>query len=56
MEERVLRLNRERKTSPKALLVVCGAALAFPVAIHTTGAQRAGEEVGGTWGHEVTDC
>lgn len=41
--------------SPKALLVVRGAALAFPVAIHATGAQGAGEEVGGTWGHEVAD-
>lgn len=43
-------------TSLKALLVVRGAALAFAVAIHAAGAQGAGEEVGGTRGHEITDC
>lgn len=40
----------------KALLVVGGAAFPLPVAIHATGAEGAGEEVGGAWGHEVTDC
>lgn len=37
-------------------LVVSGAAFPFAVAIHATGAEGAGEEVGGTWGHEITDC
>lgn len=43
------------RKSLKALLVVGGAAFPFAVAIHATGAKGAGEEVGGTWGHEITD-
>lgn len=44
------------RRAPKALLVVGGAAFPFAVAIHATGAQGAGKEVGGARGHEITDC
>lgn len=43
-------------TVPRALLVVSGTAFPLAVAVHTTGAQGTGEQVGGARRHEVTDC
>lgn len=37
-------------------LVVSGTAFPLAVAVHTTGAQGTGEQIGGAWRHEVTDC
>lgn len=53
--ERTPSLARGRGAQ-EALLVVGRAAFPFAVTIHATGAEGAGEQVGGARGHEVTDC
>lgn len=43
------------RSALETLLVVSGAALPFPVAIHAAGAEGAGEEVSGARRHKITD-
>lgn len=52
----LLPMHWHELTVPRALLVVSGTAFPLAVAVHTTGAQGTGEQVGGARRHEVTDC